>query len=138
MPEKPSNIKYDTAAHVLSVGNGTVAGVRPDVMAYSVSGMEVVNKWLGYRTAKGAGKAASSTNPLDKIRPTTWPEEWNRELIELLTVLTLTLDRQLIQAALLDAICDGPLIAASDLPMPTASEREEPKNPRATKQTQLI
>lgn len=131
MPEKLINVKYDEATQQLKIGDGVVSGVRADVMAFSVSGMEVVNKWLGYRTAKGAGKAASSKNPLDNIRLTTWPEEWNKELIELLTVLTITLDMQPELKALLDAICDGPLIPASELPTPTAAERQEPKVPKA-------
>ncbi len=127
MPDKPSDLKYDEAKQQLKVGNGIVSSVRPDVMAYSVSGMKVVYKWLGYRTAKGAGKAASSSNPLDKLRLTSWPEEWNKELIELLTVLTVTLDMQPELATLLDAICEGPLISADELPKPTDAEREEPK-----------
>ncbi|MCB9797537.1 MAG: hypothetical protein H6741_33020, partial [Alphaproteobacteria bacterium] len=127
MPDKPSSIKYDAKKQVLTVGNGKVSGVRPEVWNYSVSGMQVVKKWLGYRTARGAGRAASSKNPLDRIRLTTWPDEWSRELIELLTVLTITMELQPEQAALLDAICDGPLIPADELPKPTAAERKEPK-----------
>lgn len=127
MPEKPSNVTYNGSSQQLIVGDGVVAGVRKDVMEYSVSGMEVVWKWLGYRTAKGAGRAASSSNPLDQIRATTWPDEWKDELIELLTVLTVTLDKQPAQAKLLDAICDGPLIPASELPTPSDAERKEPK-----------
>jgi hypothetical protein len=127
MPARPSNVTYDEKNRQLLVGDGVVAGVRKDVMDYSVSGMEVVWKWLGYRTAKGAGRAASSSNPLDQIRATKWPDDWNNELIELLTVLTVTLDKQPAQRKLLDAICDGPLIPASELPTPTDAERKEPK-----------
>lgn len=127
MPEKPSDLTYDEKSQQLLIGDGVVAGVRKDVMDYSVSGMEVVWKWLGYRTAKGAGRAASSSNPLDQIRATKWPDDWNDELIELLTVLTVTLDKHPAQGKLLDAICDGPLISADELPKPTDAEREEPK-----------
>ena len=127
MPEKPSNVKYDPKTQELHVGDGVVAGVRQDVMEYSVSGMEIVWKWLGYRTAKGAGRAASSSNPLDRIRPTEWPGEWSEEIIELLTVLTLTLDMHPEQGRLLGCICDGPLVHASELPVPSDGERKEPK-----------
>lgn len=139
MPEKPSDLTYDEKSQQLIVGDGVVAGVRKDVMDYSVSGMEVVWKWLGYRTAKGAGRAASSANPLDQIRPTKWPDDWSDELIELLTVLTLTLDKHPAQANLLDAICDGPLIPASELPTPSDAERKEPKvrNSSATGELEL-
>jgi hypothetical protein len=138
MPEKPSDVIYKAESQQLIVGDGVVAGVRKDVMEYAVSGMAVVWKWLGYRTAKGAGRAASSTNPLDRIRETKWPNEWSAELIELLTVLTLTLMKHPAQGKLLDAICDGPLILAADLPTPSAAERKEPKAPKASATEQLF
>ncbi|MGE6759401.1 type ISP restriction/modification enzyme [Corallococcus interemptor] len=133
MPEKPSDVTYDEKNQQLVVGDGVVAGVRKDVMDYSVSGMEVVWKWLGYRTSRGAGRAASSSNPLDQIRATKWPNEWSDELIELLTVLTVTLDKHPAQGMLLDAICDGPLIPATELPTPSDAERKEPKAPKDPK-----
>lgn len=126
MPETTKQIAYDTTNHELRVGDGVIAGVRPEVWAFSVSGMPVVKKWLGYRTAKGAGRAASSDNPLDRIRPETWLDEWNDELLDLLRVLTLSIEKQAQQADLLERICAGPLIAAADLPKPTDSEREPP------------
>jgi hypothetical protein len=138
MPEKPSDVTYDEKNQQLLVGDGVVAGIRKDVMGYSVSGMEVVWKWLGYRTAKGAGRAASSSNPLDQIRATKWPDDWNDELIELLTVLTVTLDKHPAQGKLLDAICDGPLIPASELPTPSDAERKEPKAPKASSTGKLL
>ena len=128
MPEAIKDVRYEEETGTLVIGDGEVTGVRPDVWEYSVSGMPVVKKWLGYRTQKGAGRAASSKNPLDKIRPETWPDEWNDELLDLLRVLTVTLDKQSEQADLLDRICDGPLIPASDLPQPKPAERKPPKN----------
>lgn len=126
MPETPKQIAYDAATRALQVGDGVVGGVRPDVWEFSVSGMPVVRKWLGYRTARGAGRAASSENPLDRIRPATWPDEWNDELLDLLRVLTLSHDRHADQADLLERIGAGPLLAASDLPKPKDSERAPP------------
>ncbi len=124
LPRRPSNIAYDAKAQILSVGDGRVAGVREAAWAYSVSGMQVVKKWLGYRTASGTGRAASSSNPLDRVRPKAWVPAWSGELIELLTVLTLTIELQPEQAELLDAICAGPRIVAGELPRPTAAERQ--------------
>lgn len=138
MPEKARNVTYDERNRQLIVGDGIVTGVRNDVIDYSVSGMKVVWKWLGYRTAKGAGRAANSSNPLDQIRATSWPDEWNDELIDLLTVLTVTLDKQPAQGRLLDAICDGPLIAASELPTPSDAERKEPKASKASAAGELF
>lgn len=138
MPEKPSDLTYDEKSQQLIIGDGVVAGVRRDVMDYSVSGMDVVWKWLGYRTANGAGRAASSSNPLDQIRATKWPDTWSDELIELLTVLTVTLDKQPAQGKLLDAICQGPLIPASELPTPADAERKEPKASKASSTGKLL
>ena len=127
MPQTNSDIAYDKKTQQLRVGDGVVTGVRPDVWGYSVSGMEVVKKWLGYRTAKGTGRAASSNNPLDKIRPSAWPDAWNDELLDLLRMLTRTLDLQPMQSDLLDRICAGSLVGASELPMPTVLQRKPPK-----------
>jgi len=126
MPETAKQIDYNAATQELHVGDGVVGGVRPEVWEFSVSGMPVVKKWLGYRTAKGAGKAASSKNELDRIRPSAWPDEWNDELLDLLRVLTLSCDRHGEQEDLLDRICAGPLLAPSDLPKPKAAERKPP------------
>lgn len=127
MPDTLADVAYDPDLKRLRIGDGVINGVRPDVWAYSVSGMEVVRKWLGYRTAKGSGRAASSTNPLDRIRPAAWADEWNDELLDLLRMLTLTVELQPRQAHLLDRICDGALIPASDLPRPSDLQRKPPK-----------
>jgi len=127
MPESAQDISFHEDMKRLHVGDGVITGVRADVWNYTVSGMQVVPKWLGYRTAKGSGRAASSDNPLDKIRPDLWVDDWNDELLDLLRMLTITLDRQPQQAVLLDKICSGGLISGHDLPEPTALQRKPPK-----------
>lgn len=126
MPRTPKDIRYDAASHRLVVGDGVVAGVRPEVWAFEVSGMPVVAKWLGYRTREGAGRAAASPNPLDRIRDESWRDEWNDELLDLLRVLTLTVEGFEAQDDLLDRICRGPLVRADDLPAPSPAERAPP------------
>ena len=126
MPQDNSDISYDPKEGVLSVGDGIVTGVRPEVWAFSVSGMQVVPKWLGYRTCKGAGRATSSTSALDHIRPTEWADEWNDELLDLLRILTVTTEKEEVLADLLARVCDGELIPAEDLPQPTEAERKPP------------
>ena len=126
IPRDMSEIRYDGEAGRLTVGDGQIEGVRPQVWAYSVSGMPVLSKWLGYRTAKGTGRAASSASGLDKVRPSEWHDDWNDELLDLIRVLTITIDKQDTLADLLDRILSGPLIPASALPVPADAEREPP------------
>lgn len=126
IPEDTSEIRYHEETGTIHVGNGHVGGVRPEVWAYSVSGMQVIPKWLGYRTRKGTGRAVSSTSALDHIRPTEWHDDWNDELLDLVRILTITVDRQPDLADLLDRICEGELISEADLPKPTAEQRMPP------------
>jgi hypothetical protein len=137
LPERPSDIKYDAAKQSLKVGSGAVSGVTPEVWAFEVSGMQVVKKWLGYRTARGAGRAASSSSPLDHIRQTEWLDEWTAELLELLSVLQRTIDLQPAGVSLLDRILAGPLIQASDLPEPPPELRQPPGSSRGPSQASL-
>jgi hypothetical protein len=130
-PDTSRDVAYVEADRQLRVGDGIVAGVRPEVWAFEVSGMPVVKKWLGYRTKKGAGKAASSKSPLDAIRPETWLDEWNTELLELLAVLDRTIELRGKGVALLDRVMQGPLIAAAELPSPPDRRRQPPKASRS-------
>jgi hypothetical protein len=126
IPEDMREIGYDEETGQIVVGDGLLGGVRPEVWAFSVSGMQVIPKWLGYRTRKGAGRAVSSNSELDRIRPAEWADEWNDELLDLVRILTITVDRQDMLADLLERVCDGPLISQADLPVPTDAERRPP------------
>lgn len=127
-PASPRALSYDPVRQTLTVGDGVVAGVSPEVRAFAVSGMNILDKWLGARTATGIGRAAGkAATPLDRIRPTEWADEWNDELLDLLRVLTETVALGADQAALLDEILAGDLIPASELPEPTPAERRVPK-----------
>ncbi|MCZ7628533.1 MAG: hypothetical protein M5U19_05530 [Microthrixaceae bacterium] len=137
LPERPNDIEYDAGTQSLRIGDGKLTGVTPEVWAFEVSGMAVVKKWLGYRTARGAGRAASSSSPLDQIRPTSWADEWTTELLELLSVLQRTIDLQPRGIDLLDRVVAGPLIAASDLPEPPAELRKPPTGGRGPTQAAL-
>jgi hypothetical protein len=134
IPENSRDFSFDSDKSELHVADGVITGVGTKVWAFEVSGMQIVKKWLGYRTAKGAGRAASSSSPLDHIRPTEWLPEWSEELLELLTVLDKTLDLLPRGIELLDRICDGPLIAATDLPPVPDDLRKPPKVIRASSQ----
>lgn len=130
LPEDMSGIVHDAETGTLTIGDGQVGGVRADVWTYAVSGMRVLPKWLGYRTRKGTGRAVSSSSALDHIRPESWADEWNDELLDLIRVLTVTIDRQDALADLLARVCEGPLVPGARLPQPTATEREPPPTAR--------
>lgn len=90
--------------------------------------MDVIPKWLGYRMAKPAGRAASSDSPLDYIRPTTWAPEWSTELIEIVAAIRETLALMPDGVAILEQVLAGPLIAADELPPVPDALRQPPKN----------
>jgi hypothetical protein len=135
--DNSKDFSYGADTCTLHVADGRLEGVPPQVWEFEVSGMQVVKKWLGYRTAKGAGRAVSSSSPLDHIRPTEWSPEWTEELLELLTVLERTLEVMPAGTELLDRVCDGPLIDASDLPEVPEALRKPPKVDRPSAQLSL-
>ena len=115
----------------LQIADGVLTGVPEAVWKFEVSGMDVVPKWLGYRMAKPAGRAASSNSPLDHIRPTTWSPEWSTELVEIVAAIKQTLAVVPDGIALLDEIVTGPLIAADELPPVPEALRQPPKQGKA-------
>jgi hypothetical protein len=126
LPVDGSKVAYDPITQILSVGNGRVAGVLPTVWNFSVSGFPVVPRWLGSRTSKGTGRAATRPKPLDLIRPSLWIDSWNDELLELLRVLSHTVSLYPVADELLGEICSGPLLDQSSLPQPAFGQRSPP------------
>lgn len=127
LPEAKSNVKYEPDTQTLHVADGALRGVSQDVWDFSVSGMPVLTKWLGYRMANAAGRAKSSTSPLDHIRPTAWSQEWSAELVEIVAAIKETLAIVPDGVALLEKILTGPLIATGQLPAVPGTLREPPK-----------
>jgi hypothetical protein len=127
IPASSREISYNPDSQELYIGQGIVSGVRREVWDFSVTSWKVVQKWLAFRTGVGSGRAASRPKPLDLIRPTKWEDAWNIELLELLTVLTRTVEAEQHAEELLARICVGPFIEATSLPYPTPIERKEPK-----------
>lgn len=108
----PEHMSYEAEAQALRVGDGTFAPVPEAVWTYHVGGMRVVNKWFGYRKAKPTSKR---TSPLDDIHVESWPPEWTKELIELLSVLRRLTDLGPAQSDLLTGILAGPVATHADL-----------------------
>ena len=122
----PEAFHYADETQTLHVGAGEFAPVAPAVYRFEVSGLKVVQSWLGYRMKKGAGKKSS---PLDDIHPERWTGQFTTELLELLWVLEATLASYPEQACLLDAIIEGPCFQAADLPPVPADMRKPPSAP---------
>lgn len=131
----PEDFSYDEAKEELQVGAGRFGPVAPAVWAYSVSGLQIVKSWLGYRMRKRAGRSSS---PLDDIRPETWTLTLTHELLELLWVLEATIQREPALRELLDAVVEGPLFTAAELPQPASHEREAPAVERMNMDAQQV
>ena len=116
MPEK---YHYDADTRLLTLGTGTFGPVSPEVWNFEVSGLKVVDSWLGYRMKTRKGRKSSD---LDNIRPTRWTQ--TDELLRLLAILDHTIELTPTAAALLDEILANPLIPAIDLPTPTPDQRK--------------
>ncbi len=121
----PDDYEYNEPTKTLRVGAGEFAPVEPEVYEFEVSGLKVVQSWLGYRMKEPKGKKSS---PLDDINPTRWPPEFTTELLELLWVLEHTLAEYPKQADLLDRVLAGPLFTADELPGVPDHLRKPPKH----------
>lgn len=119
----PEAFTYAPATREIIVGDGRFGPVAPEVWEFEVSGLKVVQSWLGYRMKKRAGKKSS---PLDDIRPERWTARMSDELLELLWVLEATLEMEPALEGILDKIVAGPCFAAAELPTPTTNERKAP------------
>jgi hypothetical protein len=119
----PEKCSYEEITREILVGDGRSGPVDPQVWEFEVSGLKVVQSWLGYRMKKRAGKRSSA---LDDLRPDHWTPQMTDEFLELLWVLEGSLSMEPELSAMLDKIATGPCFKAADLPAPTESQREAP------------
>ena len=97
----PEKYEFNEATKTLHVGDGTFAAVVPDVYNFEVSGLKVVQSWLGYRMKHPKGKKSS---PLDDITPERWTGQFTTEFLELLWILEATIATYPTQAKLLNEV----------------------------------
>jgi hypothetical protein len=112
----PDTIDYDAAKRELKIGIGVIAPVAPEVWAYEVSGKQVLRQWFSYRKKNREKPQIGDRrppSPLGEIQPGHWLPEYTTELLNVINVLALLVKLEPRQAALLDEICEGPLIPAS-------------------------
>lgn len=108
----PSKLDYDPDTATLYAGDGSFGPVPAAVRAYDVGGMNVIDKWFGYRKAHPDGKRSS---PLDDIHVQQWPSDWVKELLELCSLLHRLVALEPAQADLLTHILAAPTITLQDL-----------------------
>jgi len=126
----PEEYEYNNVTRTLHVGAGEFAPVASEVYEFEVSGLKVVQSWLGYRMKKPKGRKSSL---LDEITPVTlggWPSEFTTELLELLWVLEATVAEYPAQAKLLSAVVKGRCFRADELPaVPDAARKPPARSP---------
>ena len=116
--EMPDVLNYDAGKHRLLVGHGFIDNVTPAMWAYEVSGKQVLVQWFSYRKRNRERPIIGDRRPPSKlgdIQPDHWLPEYTTELLNVLNVLGLLIDLEPAQAALLEAVCAGPLITEADL-----------------------
>jgi hypothetical protein len=134
----PEALRYDPETERLWVGSGCIAPVPRTTREYEVSGMNVLDKWFGYRRRKPAGKRRLE---LDGVVARSWSPDWTTQLLELLNVLGLLVQEEPGQRELLDAICAGPLVSVGELTdlgiLPVAASARRPIKVRPSNESDL-
>ncbi len=114
----PADMEYDANTQRLRIGAGFIDNVTPAMWAYEVSGKNVLRQWFSYRRLDRTKPIIGDRrppSPLEKIQPEGWLSDYTTDLLDLLHVLGRLVALEPAQAALLDAICEGPLIPAAAL-----------------------
>jgi len=114
----PDSIEYDAEKKRLTIGQGFVDNVTPEVWSYNVSGKQVLLQWFSYRKKDRERPIIGDRrppSPLAELQPDHWLSEYTTELINLLNVLELLVDLEPVQEKLLGKICAGPLLSSENL-----------------------
>lgn len=116
IPLSSMDFSYDPKTQCLIVSDGKIEGVKSEVWNTEIGNAQVIRKWLGYRTRQGAGLSAKSSNPLDQIRPTSWSDEWSRELLLIVRALDESIQLVELGEDIMDRIIEGDMLDARELP----------------------
>ncbi|KAA3435950.1 type ISP restriction/modification enzyme [Rufibacter hautae] len=118
--EYPEDFSYDEYTLTLKVGKGEFSPVAREIYEFSISGWDVVKKWLSYRMKGSAGKLSS---PLDDILPEIWTADYTKELLELLWILEHTIALYPLLKDLLTEVINSNCFNESELPKPKEVEK---------------
>ncbi len=118
IPPDADKLDYDPKTKRLLIGSGYIENVPPAVWHYEVSGKQVLVQWFSYRRKTRDRPIIGDRrppSPLGNIQPDHWLAEYTTELLNVLNVLGWLVDLEPQQAALLEKVCAGPMIANSEL-----------------------
>ncbi|MFC8516930.1 type ISP restriction/modification enzyme [Streptomyces sp. NPDC057257] len=119
LPSRPLTIAYDRDEETLLLDEGRVSPVPPEAWDFEAAGVRVLEQWFTTRTAE------AEPGTLAAIRPTTWPQPWTSELLELITVLALLAEVRPRQEELTitEPVTATDLAKAGVLPVPETARR---------------
>ncbi|MEV7002949.1 type ISP restriction/modification enzyme [Streptomyces sp. NPDC093982] len=117
LPARPLTLHYDRDEEALHLDEGRISPVPPEAWDFEMAGAKVLEQWFTARVAE------PEPGTLAAIRPTTWPQAWTSELLELITVLALLAELRPLQEELASAITATDLHEAGVLPVPGAARR---------------
>jgi hypothetical protein len=130
-----STFEYFEERKILRVGDGEFGPVSAEVWNFSVSGLEVVPSWLGYRMENRSGK---KTSPLDGIGLECWTSGLTTDLLHLLWILEKTVSLHTEHIDLLDEILAGSLLLGRELSDVPSAYRKAPKNTGEQEELDLL
>ena len=114
----PDAIDWNADTQELKVGTGRIGPVGHAMWTYQVSGKQVLRQWFSYRKKNRERPQIGDRrppSPLGDIQPDHWLPEYTEELLNVLNVLGLLIDREPRQADVLERIVDGPLVPAGQV-----------------------
>ncbi|MFE6620896.1 type ISP restriction/modification enzyme [Streptomyces sp. NPDC057740] len=117
LPSRPLAVAYDRDEEALLLDEGRISPVPPQAWDYEVAGVKVLEQWFTARVTE------PEPGTLAAIRPTTWPQAWTSELLELITVLTLLAELRPLQEELTSPVTATDLHEAGVLPLPESTRR---------------
>lgn len=117
LPSRPLALEYDRGEEALLLDEGRISPVPPQAWDYEVAGVKVLEQWFTARVTE------PEPGTLAAIRPTTWPQAWTSELLELITVLALLAELRPMQEELTSPLTATDLREAGVLPVPESARR---------------
>ncbi len=108
----PNLLVYYPATRELAVGEGRISNVTAEMWSYTVSGVNVLQRWFSYRRQDRERPVIGDrrVSALMDIQSDHWRHEYTEELIDLLNVLGLLVELEPRQQALIDEVLANDLI----------------------------